>query len=92
MGFYPKHLKVKRFRWNMRIIATAALSGCTFVREQDGWRAPRKDAAWYPLWSVLFPDGRTGRNFNAKSDAACYYLMCWFNKQGMWPKRRSALR
>lgn len=75
MGFYPKHLKVRRQRWIRRVIATAALSGCVFQRWQMG-RGGR------PMWTLdgipLYPN---------KSGLALSFLMAKFNKEGLLPWR-----
>lgn len=85
MGFYPKHLKVRRHRWNMRIIATAALSGAMFEHHPT-----TRHGVPISQWSVHFPDGC--QTFaHTKGEAASIYLVWWFDKQNMWPKR-SALK
>lgn len=80
MGFYPKHLKVRRHRWNMRIIATASLSGCSFVRAM-----PIAPVSWF----LRYPDGKENHVFARKAGAAAVYLMWWFDKQNMWPRYRA---
>lgn len=85
MGFYPKHLKVRRYRWNMRIIATAGISGCMFERVQNHLNTPYQMG-----WLIHYNDGQISHMFDNKSHAASAYLLWWFDKQGVWPRRRIA--
>lgn len=87
MGFYPKHLRQRRYRRNMRIIATAGLSGCIFKQCGRTTNIP----PWWPMgWTILYSDGRESRMYSTKSEAAAVYLIRWFQKQDMLPKRRIA--
>lgn len=89
MGFYPKHLKQRRHRWTMRVIATAALSGATFVGIASGQLNParyRMRAA--TAWFVRFPDGKESHVWTTKRVAAEVYLAWWFDKQNIWPRYR----
>lgn len=82
MGFYPKHLKVRRYRWNQRIIATAALSGAV-IRV---WEVPLGD------YMEAVPQGvkryrlgdEDGRHYASRGEAAATYLLWWFDKQGIY--------
>jgi len=86
MGYLPKHIKVRRFKRNMRIIATAALSGATF--ERSGYTDLTRRQGY---WGIRYPDGGRSHDFYSKSEAAATYLLWWFNKHGMlFPARRVA--
>lgn len=88
MGFYPKHLKVRRHRWNTRIITTAGISGCMFRRCDPTLRITglhRRRMGW-----MIEYDGKVSQMYYTKSEAASVYLIWWFQKQDMWPKRRIA--
>lgn len=94
MGFYPKHLRRKQHRRNMRLIATAALSGCTFQRRLErafvgtynynGDEQYRTDVHW----GIIYDDGKQSRSYATKCEAAAVYLTWWFVKQDMWPGYR----
>lgn len=88
MGYLPKHIKVRRHKWNVTVIANAALAGCMFERVMDNW--PPAGHRWRPAWCIRYADGRISRNYDTKGEAAATYLLWWLDKQGMWPKRRSA--
>lgn len=86
MGYYPKHLKVRRQRWNMYVIATAALSGAVIVpylRARPGFKEGD-----YNLWSVHYPDGQQSKYFPSRGQAAATYLIWFFDKNDIWPRRR----
>lgn len=83
MGFYPKRLRRRRQERNQMMIATAALSGCMFVRASPGtFLGPG------PCWFIRYDDGKESHSFNSKSIAAAHYLVWWFQKQNMWPRYR----
>ena len=94
MGYYPKHLKRRRHLWNMRMIATAALSGCTFIKQRGWFVGDRIDLSVgsYEEWIIQFPDGQPShsRAFATKSEAAAHYLVWWFAKTDMWPQHKAA--
>jgi hypothetical protein len=93
MGFYPKHLKVRRQRWNERIIATAGISGAMFqhvITEYGGDYIDRIPPSGYG-WRVSNDSmGMGSKVFKSKSTAAAHYLVWWFyiDKPGMWQTKR----
>lgn len=79
MGYLAKHIKVRRFKRTMRIIAMAALAGCVF--ELRLYPGPRTSDEPYPnqvkLWGIIWSDGLTSQNHATKRQAALRYLK-WF--------------
>lgn len=71
MGYYPKHLKVRRHKRNMRIICTALLGGAMLypLFQAEGWRL-----RWYVVWA----DGKNSHTFPAKRGAAALWLSVHF--------------
>lgn len=62
MGFLPKHIKVRRYKRNLNLIATAALRGARF--HCYGWPTTGKR-----LWVVTYLDGRQGMGFTSRGGA-----------------------
>lgn len=83
MGFYPKHLRQRRHGRNMRMIATAALSGCIFVRA-----TPSTHVVPAPCWFIRYDDGKESHTYPTKGEAAAVYLVWWLMKKNMWPRYR----
>lgn len=95
MGFYPKRLRRKAHNWRMRIVATAALSGCMFVKRSvieiaggdiiaSGYEVHRM----VPKWGINYVDGQQSHNYDTKTEAASVYLIWYLQKQGMFPRYR----
>lgn len=86
MGFLPKHVKRRRHREAAYYVAVAALSGCTFLLMSGSGRL--RYGRWPSVprqWAIEYPDGKISHSFPTKADAAVFYLMWWFSKNGIWP-------
>lgn len=73
MGFYPKHLRRRRFNSQMRTICRAALAGALFRRFYNHLAA----RGYRVRWSVSYPDGQMSYTLRSKHEAALVYLR-WF--------------
>ena len=91
MGFYPKHLKVRRHKGNMRLIATAGISGCMFERyDETRVYPPNLKPLRSTRWAIHYNGDKISTTYDTKSAAASIYLMWWFDKKDMWPKKHKA--
>lgn len=82
MGFYPKHLKRRRHADSMRLIATAALSGCMFSsRPEHRYESLAGGYSWVEtgrkLWRIVYPDEN---EMSEQHDKAIDMMLC------MWPR------
>lgn len=84
MGFYPKHLRVRRHRQAMNLIARAALAGCIYIRQVQQRATGRYNTYGYEiheetvLWCVHYPDGRISFAMPWKRMCATTYLKWYY--------------
>jgi hypothetical protein len=91
MGYYPKHLRKRQHKWQQYVVATAVLSGAVICQYSADALAPNDGYTLYdvPLYYVHM-DGGAGP-YDSRYEAACAYLMWWFQKHDIWPRDTLAI-
>lgn len=95
MGYLAKHIKVRRQKWRVRVIATAALSGAV-ISKRMVWMSPtgrilaENEGTWHrdrrvPQYQLIYNNGEHSRWYESRGEAASVYLLWWFDKHGIYP-------
>jgi hypothetical protein len=90
MGYLPKHLKVRRYQWNVKIIAHALLAGANI----EASHLTHFDYAGFKMttkqYQIVYPDGKLSRRYSSRGAAASYWLLWYLVANDMVPRHHAS--